>query len=82
MNDAILYGIDAVGNEYEEMFDKVVIPALKNRNSKGAVIFGATIGKMATDMHRVLFMVERLSKEPKGELGEMDKEFYGMLKKN
>lgn len=81
VNDAIVYGIDAIGNEYEEMFDKVVIPALKNRNSKGVVIFGATIGKMATDMHRVLFMVERLSKEPKGELGEMDKEFYGMLKK-
>ena len=79
-NDAIVYGIDAVGNAYEETFDKVVIPALKKRNNSGMVVFGATIEKMASDMHRVLFLAEHLSKEPKGELGEIDKEFYGMLK--
>lgn len=79
-NDAIVYGIDAVGETYRETFDKVVIPALKKRNNKGVSVFGTTIEKLATDMHRVLFLAEHLSKEPKGELGGVDKEFYGMLK--
>lgn len=79
-NDAIVYAIDAVGNEYEEMFDKVVIPALKKRDNNGVVVFGTTIEKMASDMHRVLFLAEHLSNEPKSELGEIDKEFCGMLK--
>ncbi len=79
-NDAIVYGIDAVGNEYKETFDKVVIPALKKRNNNGVVVFGTTIEKMASDMHRVLYLAEHLSKEPKSELGEIDKEFYGMLR--
>lgn len=80
-NDTIVYGIDAVGNEYVEMFNRVVIPALKKRNNNGVVVFGAAIEKMASDMHRVLFWADHLSKEPNGELGEVDKEFYGMLKK-
>lgn len=80
-NDTIVYGIDAVGNEYVEMFNRVVIPALKKRNNNGVVVFGAAIEKMASDMHRVLFLADHLSKEPNGELGEVDKEFYGMLKK-
>ena len=80
-NDAIVYGIDAVGNEYKETFDKVVIPALKNRNSKGVVVFGTAIEKMASDMHRVLFLAEHLSKESNGELGEIDKELFDRLKR-
>lgn len=79
-NDAIVYGIDAVGNAYEETFDKVVIPALKKRNNSGMVVFGATIEKMASDMHRVLFLAEHLSNDPKSELGDVDKEFCCMLK--
>ena len=79
-NDAIVYGIDAVGNAYEETFDKVVIPALKKRNNSGMVVFGATIEKMASDMHRVLFLAEHLSNDPKSELGDVDKEFCDMLK--
>ena len=53
---------------------------MKKRNDNGVVIFRATIEKMVSDMHRVLFLAERLSKEPKGELGKIDKEFYDMLK--
>ena len=79
-NDVIVYGIDAVGNEYEETFDRVVIPALKKQNNNGVIVFGATIEKMTSDMHRVLFLAEHLSNEPKSEHGEIDKEFYSMLK--
>ena len=80
-NDAIVYGIDAVGNEYEEMFDRVVIPALKKRDNNGVVIFGTTVEKMAMDMHRVLFLAEHLSNDPKSEIGKIDKEFHDMVKR-
>ena len=79
-NDAIVYAIDAVGNEYEETFDRVVIPALKKRNNNGVIVFGTTVEKMASDMRRVLFLAEHLSNDPKSELGEVDKEFFDMLK--
>lgn len=79
-NDAIVCGIDAVGNEYEEMFDRVVIPALKNQNYNARVVFGATVEKMASDMHRVGYLAEKLSSGQKGEFGELDKEFCNMLK--
>ena len=80
-NDAIVYAIDAVGNEYEETFDRVVIPALKKRNNNGVIVFGTTVEKMASDMNRVLFLAEQLSKDSKRELGGIDREFYGMVKK-
>jgi uncharacterized membrane protein YhaH (DUF805 family) len=80
-NDAVVYAIDAVGNEYEETFDRVVIPALKKRNNNGVIVFGTTVEKMASDMHRVLFLAEHLSKDSQRELGEIDREFYGMVKK-
>lgn len=80
-NDAVVYAIDAVGNEYEETFDRVVIPALKKRNNNGVIVFGTTVEKMASDMHRVLFLAEHLSKNSQRELGEIDREFYGMVKK-
>lgn len=80
-NDAIVYAIDAVGNEYKETFDRVVIPALKKRNNNGVIVFGTTVEKMASDMHRVMFLAEHLSKDSKRELGENDREFYGMVKK-
>ena len=79
-NDAVVYAIDAVGNEYEETFDRVVIPALKKRNNNGVIVFGTTVEKMASDMRRVLFLAEHLSNDPKSELGEVDKEFFDMLK--
>ena len=80
-NDAIVYGIDAVGETYRETFDTVVIPALKKRNNNGVIVFGTTVEKMASDMHRVLFLAEHLSKDSQRELGEIDREFYGMVKK-
>ena len=79
-NDAVVYGIDAVGNEYEETFDKVVIPALKERKNKWVPVFGTSIERMASDMHRVGFLAERLSGASEGELGGLDKEFCGMVK--
>lgn len=79
-NDAIVYGIDAVGNEYEEIFDKVVIPALKARKSNCVAVFGTSIERMASDMQRVSFLVERLSNMSNSELGPVDAEFCDMLK--
>lgn len=79
-NDAVVYGIDAVGNEYEETFDKVVIPALKARKNNCVAVFGTSIERMVSDMHRVGFLAERLSGASEGELGGLDKEFCGMVK--
>ena len=79
-NDAIVYGIDAVGNEYEETFDKVVIPALKKRKNNWVVVFGTSIERMASDMHRVGFLAKQLTDASKSEFGAADKEFCGMLK--
>ena len=45
------------------------------------IVFGTTVEKMASDMHRVLFLAEHLSKDSQRELGEIDREFYGMVKK-
>ncbi len=79
-NDAIVYAIDAVGDRYKETFDRVVIPALEKRNNNGVVVFGTTIEKMASDMHRVLFLAEHLSNDPKSDLGGVDKELFDILK--
>ena len=80
-NDALVYGIDAVGNEFGETFDKLVIPALKNREKNSLAIFGASIERMAADMHRVADLVNNLCEASDGEFGMVDGEFYGMLEK-
>ena len=43
-------------------------------------MFGATVEKMASDMHLAGYLAEKLSSGQKGEFGELDKEFCNMLK--
>ena len=80
-SDYIVYGLDAVGNEYVGTFDKVVIPALKSKRTDSKTVFTSTLERFVSDIHRVQYLADHLSDDSKNGSVQCDKKFFNTLRK-
>ena len=63
-NAAIAYGLGAVGNEYESLVDRSVLPALKGRKKSAPALTREAIERLSEGVRRVGYLAENLKAHP------------------